>query len=73
MLRELFDLKCSVAEESLAAICIIRGVDPRVLALEPELQAQVARLIAHLREIPTVWCKEIAHQTLLTEERELGV
>lgn len=68
MLRELFDLKCSAAEESVAAICIIRGVDPRVLALEPQLQANVARLINQLKEIPTAWCKEIAQQTLLSEE-----
>ena len=70
MLRELFDLRCSADEEGIAAACVLQGVAPSELALEPALAVAVVSILEKLKALPAVWCREIACQTLLTESVE---
>ncbi|NDC37692.1 MAG: hypothetical protein EBZ48_06525 [Proteobacteria bacterium] len=72
MLRELFDLRCSAEEEGIAAMCVLRGIAPTELALEPTVAVVVADILERLRVLPPVWCREIACQTLLTELKEIS-
>jgi hypothetical protein len=70
MLRELFDLRCSVEEEGIAAACVLRGLNPAELALEPTLAVSVVTILERLKALPPAWCREIACQTLLSEPNE---